>query len=137
MILGQIIVEITYKILISLIIIIFFMRCPLVIIRVRTEAWILEKVLKFARQFSRPGKSLENEDKVWENDKKSWVFFSKLFILVKSYSIWPFTHVAHHEKSFLSAFLKVPVDHLVWKKKLLFWKKSWILDPKVCMNPDE
>ena len=27
------------------------------------------------QQFSRPGKSLENEDKVWKNVKKSWVFF--------------------------------------------------------------
>ena len=35
-----------------------------------TECWILEKVLKFAQQFSRPGKSLENgdsRDKVWKN----------------------------------------------------------------------
>ena len=29
----------------------------------RTEFWILEKVLKFAQQFSRPGKSLVNGDK--------------------------------------------------------------------------
>ena len=33
--------------------------------RVRTESWIFEKVMKFAQQFSRPGKSLENRDKVW------------------------------------------------------------------------
>jgi len=32
--------------------------------------------VKFAQQFSRPGKSLENGDKVWENGKKSRVFFS-------------------------------------------------------------
>ena len=106
MILGQIIVEITNKILISQIIIIFFMRSPVVIIRVRTEAWILEKVLKFAQQFSRPGKSLENEDKVWENDKKSrGIFFAFHFgqILFNLANM----HVAHHEKSFVSAFLKV------------------------------
>ena len=30
--------------------------------RVRTESWIIEKVLKFAQQLSRPGKSLENVD---------------------------------------------------------------------------
>ena len=27
--------------------------------------------MKFAQQFSRPGKSLENGDEVWENGKKS------------------------------------------------------------------
>ena len=43
--------------------------------KVHTETWILEKVLKFAQQFSRCGKSLENRDKVWKNSKKSRVFF--------------------------------------------------------------
>ena len=28
------------------------------------QSWILEKVLKYAQQFSRPGKSLENRGKV-------------------------------------------------------------------------
>ena len=40
--------------------------------RVRTESWILEKVLKFAQQLSRPGKSLEKMIKSLE------LFFSKL-----------------------------------------------------------
>ena len=31
--------------------------------------------LKFANQFSRPGKSLENKDKVWKNGRKSGEFF--------------------------------------------------------------
>ena len=44
------------------------------ICRVHTESWILEKVLKFAQQFSRPGKSLENRDKVW-NMVKSLEYF--------------------------------------------------------------
>ena len=35
--------------------------------RVRTESWIFEKVMKFAQQFSRLGKSLENGEKVWKN----------------------------------------------------------------------
>ena len=35
------------------------------------QSWILEKVLKFAKQFSRPGKCLENRDKVWNNGKQS------------------------------------------------------------------
>ena len=39
--------------------------------RVRTESWILEKVLKFAQQFSRPEKSLESKDEVWKIGKKS------------------------------------------------------------------
>ena len=52
----------------------------------------LKKVLKFVQQFSRPGKSLENRDEVYEN----WVFiqsYNKSFIseffftFVKSYSI--------------------------------------------------
>ena len=29
----------------------------------------------------------------------------------------------YDERSFIPAFLKVSIDHLVWKKKLLFWKK--------------
>ena len=39
--------------------------------RVHINSWILEKVLKFAQQVSRPGKRLENRDKVLKNDKKS------------------------------------------------------------------
>ena len=44
-------------------------------------------------------------------------------------------------KKLCSCILKISVDHLplVWKKKLLFWKKvwkkTWILDPKICTNP--
>ena len=55
------------------------------------------KVLKFTPSFSRPGKSLENGDKVWKHGKKSWFFFFQsyrkcvisriFFVLVKSYSI--------------------------------------------------
>ena len=37
----------------------------------------VEKVLKFALQFSRPGKSLENGGKVWKNSKKSLLFFQR------------------------------------------------------------
>ena len=32
-------------------------------LRVRTKSWIFEKALKFAQQFSKPGKSLENGEK--------------------------------------------------------------------------
>ena len=45
-------------------------------IKVHTESWILVKILKFAQQFSRPGKSLENGDKVQKNGGKSWFFFT-------------------------------------------------------------
>ena len=62
---------------------------------VRTESWILEKVLKFALQFSRPGKSLENRDKVEQKAKKFFSSYNKcftieiFFLLVKSFSILP------------------------------------------------
>jgi len=42
-----------------------------------TVEFILEKALKFSQQFSRPGKSLENRDKVLKV-LKSLEFFSKL-----------------------------------------------------------
>ena len=50
---------------------------------------------------------------------------------------------AHHEKSFVSAFFMVSIDHLFdnlgsGKRNYCFhkgWKKSWILDPKICTNP--
>ena len=58
-----------------------------VVHRVRTEPWILEKVwiiiIKFAQQFPRPGKSLENRDKVLKNGKKYWVFFKAQQVLCK------------------------------------------------------
>ena len=43
-------------------------------VRVPIESFILEKVLKFAQQFFRPGKSLENGDKVWKDGIKSLFF---------------------------------------------------------------
>ena len=68
---------------------------------VRTESWILEKVLKFARQFSSPGKSLVNGDK-----EKS------VFLL------------------FLGPLLVTYFDNLESGKKLLFWKKVLIFGSK-------
>ena len=44
-------------------------------------------------------------------------------------------------KNRCSCILEVSVDYLpwAWKKKLLLWKKvwkkTWILDPKICTNP--
>ena len=45
-------------------------------VRVPIESFILEKVLKFAQQFFRPGKSLENGDKVWKDGIKSYLYLS-------------------------------------------------------------
>ena len=42
--------------------------------RVRTESWILEKVLKFAQHFPDLGKVWKIEEKSWKNGKKSCVF---------------------------------------------------------------
>ena len=65
------------------------------------------KVLKFDQQFSRPGKSLDNRDKVLEKSYK-WIFFCFghiLFNLARMFA-------AHHEKSFVPAFFKVSIDQL-------------------------
>ena len=92
--------------------------------RVLTESWILEKVLKFSQQFSRPEKSLENKDKVWKNGKNSWVFFFQsyskcfisefffFFVLVESYSTSPVRLHCVMKKSFVPAFFKVSINHL-------------------------
>ena len=61
--------------------------------RVRTESWIFEKVMKFAQQFSRPGKSLENGEKVWKNGYRSWVFFSKLQQVLEKWNFFCFVHM--------------------------------------------
>ena len=115
--------------------------------RVLTESWILEKVLKFAQQFSKPGKSLENGNKVWKNGKKSWVFFFQSNNKFISDFLFCFGQILFSLNCmmkgalFIPAFLKVSIVHLVWKKKLLFWKKGWkkfwILDQKICMNPEQ
>ena len=88
--------------------------------RVRTESWILEKVLKFSQQFSRPEKGLENKDKVWKNGKNFVQSYSKYFIsefffffvLVESYSTSPVRLHCVMKKSFVPAFFKVSINHL-------------------------
>ena len=73
---------------------------------VRTESWILEKVLKFAQQFSRPGKSLVNGDKE-----------KRIFLL------------------FLGPLLVTYFNNLEsGKKNCSFGKKSWFLDPKTSLR---
>ena len=89
--------------------------------RVRTESWILKKVLKCVQLFSRPGKSLE-EMKSGKNDKKSWVFFfqiyNKCFIreffsvfFFKSYSTSSVCLQCTTKKALFLRF-KASIDHL-------------------------
>ena len=57
---------------------------------------------------------------------KSGKIIKSLEVFFQSFSFWSNlilarTCVARHEKRFVSAFLRVSVNHLVWKKKLLFW----------------
>ena len=77
------------------------MKSPVDIYRVCTESWILENVLKFAKQFSRPGKSLENRDKVWMFSLFSFsrlqqVLNKWIFSVVKSHSILPIAKTFNH-----------------------------------------
>ena len=83
--------------------------------RVRTESWILEKVLKFVQQFFRPGKSLENGGKVWKNGKKSWFFFKattsaseKVLILDSKTTQLP---ACQNLAAILTTFLQIPTYH--------------------------
>ena len=109
--------------------------------RVRSVSWIVEKVLKFAQQFSRHGKCWKIEGKSWKNGKRllflkgttcpSQVkFFSCLSNLIQSR-----LHVM--EKAFFLRFFKFSVDHL-FDKLMFFAKKSgWSLELwiKICTNP--
>ena len=106
--------------------------------RVLTESWILEKVLK----------SLENGNKVWKMVKSlEFFFFFQSYNKFISDFLFCFGQILFSLNCmmkgalFIPAFLKVSIVHLVWKKKLLFWKKGWkkfwILDQKICMNPEQ
>ena len=120
--------------------------------KVCTESWILEKVLEFAQQFSRLGKSLEKRVKVWKKMVKSLEVFWKLeqdftseifFLLVKSYSILPVCLQCIIEKGLFLVFLRsILITYLITlrlEKEIIVlekvWKNSWILDPKICTNP--
>ena len=96
--------------------------------------------------FSKTGKSLENRDQSGKK-VKSLEFFAKLqpagficffFVLVKSYSVSPVHLQSIMKKALflhcLRTLLITYFDNLEsGKRKSL--KKSWILDPKICMNP--
>ena len=97
--------------------------------------------------------SFLNLEKVWKMEIKSgkmvksleFFFFSKLQQIYKWFFVLFWSNLIqsqlYDERSFIPAFLKVSIDHLVWKKKLLFWKKGWkkfwILYQKICMNPEK
>ena len=110
-----------------------------VFIRVRTDSWILEKVLKFAQQFCRV--------KSWKNGKKSEVFFKAttsalqltFFRFGQILSSFARTFAVHREKKLCSRLLMNYLITLSLEKKLSFlkkvWKKSRILDPNICTKP--
>ena len=55
------------------------------------------------------------------------------------------TFAVHHEKSLVPAFFKISIDHLfvnLESGKIKYcleevWKKSWIVNPKICGNLEE
>ena len=109
--------------------------------RVRIESWSLEKFLKLiCPAFLRLGKSLEKWWRVLSffqsyNQSALYVFF---FVLVKSYSVSPVHLQCIMKKALflhcLRTLLITYFDNLEsGKRKSL--KKSWILDPKICMSP--
>ena len=92
--------------------------------------------MKFAQQFSRPGKSLKNREKARKKIVKSFFesfnkcFASEIFfLLVKSYSILP-VHVRLQrivDKAlfllFLRSLLRTYLITLSLEREILFWKK--------------
>ena len=83
---------------------------------VRTESWILEKVLKFAQQFSRPGESVVNGDK----EKFIFVFES-----------WEKLCSCFFKGLYWSPIL---ITLSLEKKTVVLGKKSWFLDPKTSLQ---
>ena len=73
------------------------------------------------------------------------IYFESMPYRLNVSTNWMCTKTQGNEKSFVPAFLKVCFDHLFdnlesgkrnycFEKKV--WKQSWILDPKICRNPD-
>ena len=91
------------------------------IFRVRTESWILKKVLKFAQQFSRPGKAQKIDIKSWKEVKSLdflkatsalWVKFCFRFghILINLVH----TFAAHHKEAlFLRLLRSLLITYLI------------------------
>ena len=101
--------------------------------RVQGLEFLKKKVLKLAQQFSRPRKSLENGYKVYKNGKSLFLiifFFEATTSVILQQVLYEShffcfdqillnlahtsTFAAHHEKSFVPAFFKVSVDHLLF-----------------------
>ena len=101
------------------------------------SGFVLSLELLFAQQFSRPGKRLQNGDKVWTNGKKNWVF---LFFKAATsalevnfcFSFWSNLarlFAAYLKKAFFFFVFKVSTDHLFdnlesEKRNNCFGKKS-------------
>ena len=110
--------------------------------RVHTEPWILGKALKFAKQYSRPGKSLVKIVKSLDYffiSKQQQVRKSEFFPLVKSHSVLPIAKTFNHKmRSFRT--LLFPHCTVVTVPYGASWKKlgfseipdslSWILYSK-------
>ena len=86
--------------------------------RVRTESWILEKVLKFVQLFSRPGKVWKIEMKSAKEWKSLELFFKDttsvykwIFLLFLSNLIYPCSYVCSTpQKKLLFLRFKVSID---------------------------
>ena len=97
-------------------------------------------------------------EKVWKMEKKSGKmvndgleFFFKATTSALEVNLFRFVQILFIQinpyvcsvqwKNLCSCILKISVDYLpwAWKKKSLLWKKVWkktgILDPKICSNP--
>ena len=115
------------------------------------QSWILEKDLNFP-----------DVEKVWKMIKS--LFFQSykclisdfVFPVVKSHSISPVANTFHHKmRSFITILVTVRLQCIMKKawflcfsrsllitycnlesgKRILFWKKPWILDPNICTSP--
>ena len=102
------------------------------------SGFVLSLELLFVQQFSRPGKRLENGDKVWTNGKKNSVFFFKATTSALEvnfcFSFWSNLIQSRPivcsvpEKSFSSSFLRyLLISYLITlslKKEIIVLEKS-------------
>ena len=115
--------------------------------------------LEFLRKHWNLPSNFPNLEKVWRMETKSGKMVKSLeFIFIGTASkgsfifFWsnhiqscPYILLCIVRKALSLFFLRSVLIRylitlsLIWKKKLLFWKKvwkrSWILDPKICTNP--